>query len=49
MYYIKTISLMSHNTKTLMRHHEARKKKKIKPKIAEEQCGFVEGKGTKLY
>lgn len=42
----RTISLMSHLTKVLLRIVMLRARKKIKPEIAEEQCGFVEGKGT---
>ncbi|GFR84929.1 hypothetical protein ElyMa_002429600 [Elysia marginata] len=42
----RTISLMSHITKILLRVIMMRVKKKIKPEIAAEQCGFVEGKGT---
>ena len=42
----RTISLMSHVTKILLRIIMARIRNKTKPEIAEEQCGFVEGKGT---
>ena len=42
----RTISLMSHVTKILLRIIMKRARNKIKPKIANEQCGFVEGKGT---
>ncbi|GFO03036.1 endonuclease-reverse transcriptase [Plakobranchus ocellatus] len=42
----RTISLMSHITKILLRIVMLRVRNKIKPEIAEEQCGFVEGKGT---
>ena len=42
----RTISLMSHITKILLRVLIMRVRKKIKPEIAQEQCGFVEGKGT---
>ena len=42
----RTISLMSHVTKILLRIIMKRVRNKIKPEIAEEQCGFVEGKGT---
>ncbi|GFO09466.1 DNA replication licensing factor mcm8 [Plakobranchus ocellatus] len=42
----RTISLMSHVTKLLLRIIMMRVRNKIKPEIAEEQCGFVEGKGT---
>ena len=42
----RTISLMSHITKILLRIVMLRIRNKIKPEIAEEQCGFVEGKGT---
>ena len=37
---------MSHVTKILLRILMMRARKIIKPEIAEEQCGFVEGKGT---
>ena len=42
----RTISLMSHITKILLRIIMKRARNRIKPEIAEEQCGFVEGKGT---
>ena len=42
----RTISLMSHITKLLLRIIMMRVRNKINPEIAEEQCGFVEGKGT---
>ena len=42
----QTISLMSHVTKLLLRIIMMRVRNKINPEIAEEQCGFVEGKGT---
>ena len=42
----RTISLMSHVTKILLRIVMMRVRNKIRPEIAEEQCGFVEGKGT---
>ena len=42
----RTISLMSHVTKLLLRIIMMRVRNKINPEIAEEQCGFVEGKGT---
>ncbi|GFS18525.1 endonuclease-reverse transcriptase [Elysia marginata] len=44
----RTISLMSHITKILLRVRVImmRVRNKIKPEIAAEQCGFVEGKGT---
>ena len=42
----RTISLMSHVTKILLRIIIMRVRNKIEPEIAEEQCGFVEGKGT---
>ena len=41
-----TTSLMSHVTKILLRIIMIRVRNKIKPEIAEEQCGFLEGKGT---
>ena len=42
----RTISLMSHVSKVLLRVIMMRVRNKIRPEIAEEQCGFVEGKGT---
>ncbi|GFO30487.1 endonuclease-reverse transcriptase [Plakobranchus ocellatus] len=42
----RTISLMSHITKILLKITMLRIRNKIKPEIAEEQCGFVEDKGT---
>ncbi|GFS27117.1 RNA-directed DNA polymerase from mobile element jockey-like [Elysia marginata] len=42
----RTISLMSHVTKILLRVVMIRIRSKIKPEIADEQYGFVEGKGT---
>ena len=42
----RTISLMSHVTKILLRVIMMRVRNKIRPEMAEEQCGFVEGKGT---
>ena len=42
----QTISLMGHVTKLLLRIIMMRVRNKINPEIAEEQCGFVEGKGT---
>ena len=42
----RTISLMSHVTKILLRIVMMRIRNKIKPEIAAEQSGFVEGKGT---
>ncbi|GFR90337.1 LINE-1 retrotransposable element ORF2 protein [Elysia marginata] len=42
----RTISLMSHVTKILLRVVMMRIRSKIKPEIADEQYGFVEGKGT---
>ncbi|GFN82748.1 large proline-rich protein bag6 [Plakobranchus ocellatus] len=41
----RTISLMSHITKILLKIIMLRIRNKIKPEIAE-QCGFVEDKGT---
>ena len=41
-----TISLMSHSTKIFLRIIMMRVRNKIKQGIAEEHCGFVEGKGT---
>ncbi|GFS23991.1 endonuclease-reverse transcriptase [Elysia marginata] len=42
----RTISLMSHVTKILLRIVMLKVRNKIKPQIAEEQSGFIEGKGT---
>ncbi|GFN88374.1 2-aminoadipate transaminase [Plakobranchus ocellatus] len=42
----RTISLMSQITKILLKIIMLRIRNKIKPEIAEEQCGFVEDKGT---
>ncbi|GFN88081.1 endonuclease-reverse transcriptase [Plakobranchus ocellatus] len=42
----RTISLMSHITEILLKIIMLRIRNKIKPEIAEEQCGFVENKGT---
>ena len=42
----RTISLMSHVLKILLRVIMKRIRPRIKPEISEEQCGFVEGKGT---
>ncbi|GFS24491.1 endonuclease-reverse transcriptase [Elysia marginata] len=42
----RTISLMSHITKILLKVIMMRVRNKIKPEIAAEQCGFVEGKST---
>ena len=42
----RTISLMSHVTKILLRIVLMKVRSKIRPEIAEEQCGFVEGKET---
>ena len=42
----RTISLMSHVTKILLRIIMMRSRNKVRPEIAAEQCGFVEGKGT---
>ena len=41
-----TISLMRHVTKILLRVIMMRIRNKILPEIAQEQCGFIEGKGT---
>ena len=43
----RTISLMSHITKILLKILMARMINKITPEIAEEQCGFVKDKGTR--
>ena len=42
----RAISLMSHVTKLLLSIIMIRVRNKINPETAEEQCGFVEGKGT---
>jgi hypothetical protein len=42
----RTISLMSHMTKLLLRILMKRTRNKIRPEINDSQCGFVEGKGT---
>ena len=42
----RTISLMSHLTKILLRIILNRTRTKTGPEIAQEQCGFVAGKGT---
>ena len=42
----RTISLMSHLTKILLRIILNRTRNKTGPEIAQEQCGFVAGKGT---
>ncbi|GFO10081.1 endonuclease-reverse transcriptase [Plakobranchus ocellatus] len=42
----RTISLMSQVTKILLRIAMMRVRNKIRPKIGDTQCGFVEGKGT---
>ena len=42
----RTISLMSHVTKILLRIIMMRIRNTILPEIAQEQCGFIEGKGT---
>ena len=42
----RTISLLSHLTKVLLRVIMMRVRNKIRPEIAEEQCDFVESKGT---
>ena len=42
----RTISIMSHVTKILLRIIMMRVRNKIRSEIAEELCGFVEGKGT---
>ena len=43
----RTLSLMSHITKILLKILMARMRNKITSEIAEEQCGFVEDKGTR--
>jgi len=42
----RTISLMSHVTKILLRVIMMRARNQIKSEISDLQCGFVEGKGT---
>ena len=42
----RTISLMSHFTKMLLKIIMPRMSNKMKPEIGKEQCGFVEEKGT---
>ena len=42
----RTISLMRHVTKILLRIIMMRIRNKILPEIAQEQCGFIEDKGT---
>ena len=41
----RTISLISHMTKILLRIIMMQVRNKIRPEIADKQCGFVEGKG----
>jgi len=43
----RTISLMSHMTKLLLRIIMLRIRSKVHPEIAEEQCGFMKDKGTR--
>ena len=43
----RTISLMSHATKILLRIFMKRARAQIKPEIANSQCGFVQGKRTR--
>ena len=43
----RTISLMSHTTKILLRILMKRARTQIKPEISNSQCGFVQGKGTR--
>ena len=43
----RTISLMSHTTKILLRILMKRARAQIKPEISNSQCGFVQGKGTR--
>ena len=42
----RTISIMSQITKIILKVILKRIKRKIRQEVAEEQCGFVEGKGT---
>ena len=42
----RTISIMSHVTKILLRIIMLRMRNKIKSEIGDDQCGFDEGKGT---
>ena len=43
----RTISLVSHCSKILLKIIAGRMKRKMEEEIAEEQCGFVPGKGTR--
>ena len=43
----RTISFLSHIIKILLRIILNRWKKKIKSKVSDVQCGFVEGRGTR--
>ena len=43
----RTISLMSHITKVILRVIMMRVRRCTKPKISQEQCGFVEDTGTR--
>ena len=42
----RTISLMSHITKLMLKILMKRMKRPIRQEIADVQCGFTEGKGT---
>ena len=42
----RTISLMSHITKLMLRILMLRIRRNIRPEISDVQCGFMEGKGT---
>ena len=43
----RTISLMSHVTKTILHVLIRRLRKSISPQISRTQCGYVKGKGTR--
>ena len=43
----RTISLMSHITKVILRVIMMRVRRKLKPEIGKEQCGFMEDTGTR--
>src|SRR5688572_3275794 len=43
----RTISLMSHITKLILRIIMMRARNKLKPEIGNEQCGFMEDTGTR--
>ena len=43
----RTISLISHSSKIYLKIIARRMKRKMKEEIADEQCGFIPGKGTR--